>query len=69
VVLSPFQWKYGVFAGFVPNWLPVKPKLAEVIVNSAPWVSVVPLAATVVDENVAETDPDVNVIVPLTVCE
>jgi hypothetical protein len=29
----------------------------------------VPLAATVVDENVAETDPDVNVIVPLTVCE
>jgi hypothetical protein len=29
----------------------------------------VPLAATVVDENVAATGPDVKVIVPLTVCE
>jgi hypothetical protein len=51
------------FAARVPKPLPV-------IVNSEPWVRLIPAgSAIVVDENVAETDPDVNVIVPLTVCE
>jgi hypothetical protein len=55
------------FAARVPKLRPVP---AVVIVNSEPWVRLIPAgSAIVVDENVAETDPDVKVIVPLTVCE